>query len=62
MAKKMLPKKVYIRWNTEGDEDWLECSEDPALLGEFQKGQIAAEYKQVRKVRIIHKTETKTIK
>jgi len=57
MAKK-LPKIIYVRWNQDSDEPWLEASDDPELLGEFGKGQIAGKYELKDKVKITHKTET----
>lgn len=60
---KTLPPKIYIRWNMDtNDEPWLECSEDPSLMGEFGNGSIVGEYALKRKVRVVHKTEVKELK
>ena len=62
MAKeKTLPKKLYIRWNTETEEPWLESTEIAFDLGEFGQGQIAGEYKLIRKVRITHQTKVEQV-
>jgi hypothetical protein len=61
MAKKKLPKKLFMRWNTDTSEPFLDHDEDANLLAEKGQTVEAGEYELKRKVKLINTTVVKPV-
>lgn len=61
MAKKRLPKKLFMCWNYDGSEPFLDHSEDPDLLAEKGTTIVVGLYELKKKVRLINTTEIKIV-
>jgi len=56
MAKKRLPKTLFIAWNYDGSEPFKDHSEDPNLLAEKGKTIEVGLYELKKKVKLVNKT------
>lgn len=51
------PKTIYVKIEEDGDEPWLNASEDPAAHAEFGESIPIAEYQLVRATVVKSKVE-----
>jgi len=56
MAKKRLPKKLFIAWNYDGNEPFLDHCEDANLLAEKGDTVEVGVYELKKKVKLVNKT------
>lgn len=56
MPKKRLPKKLFMAWNYDGDEPFLDHDEDAGLLAEPNSTREVGVYQLVKKVKLVNKT------
>ena len=56
MAKKRLPKTLYVVWNYDGTDAFLDCAEDAGCLAEENEAVEAGLYELIEKVKLVNKT------
>jgi len=56
MAKKRLPKTLFIAWNYDGDEPWLDSTKHASLLAEKEETVEVGLYELKKTVKLVNKT------
>ena len=57
MAKKRLPKTLYVAWNNDSPDDpFLDHTDDPNLIAEKGETVEAGLYELIEKVKLVNKT------
>lgn len=59
MEKKKLPKKLFMAWNTDGNEPFLDHSENASELAEQDRTVEVGLYELIKMVKLHNKTTIK---